>query len=119
MTQVELNEEAPYPNTFGVERWWSDTPDEEGRLTIPDDHDKHDEIVARCKEVDRVTVLDESEGESEATPELSYYTESDIVEMDYREKQSLAGSFDDIQGNASDGELEEALILKVRDANES
>ena len=49
--------------------------------------------------------------ESEAVP----LTEEMIVrEDDYRTLQAWAGQFDDVPGNLSKGELEEALIQKVR-----
>ena len=58
-------------------------------------------------------LVDEPETESEE-PDLSGFTEEDIVTMGYRELQQIAGDFEDIKGNASEGEIEEALINKLR-----
>ena len=56
----------------------------------------------------------EETGDSQ-TPDLSAYSEEDIVTMSYRELQSIASDFEDIAGNAPKGEIEEALITRLRD----
>jgi hypothetical protein len=115
--KFQFTDEPPYPRGFGVERWWSTEPDENGIVEVPQDHEKYDAIVERCKELDRLEAVDpEGEGSEDAPPEpdMSEYDEDDIVGMGYREMQSLASRFDDIKGNASEGKLEEELIMKVR-----
>jgi soluble cytochrome b562 len=115
--KFQFTDDPPYPRGFGVERWWSTTPDENGIVEVPEDHEQYEEIVERCKELDRLEAVDPEGSDGDDTPpepDMSQYTEDDIVGMDYREMQSLAGRFDGIKGNASEGELEEALILKVR-----
>lgn len=120
-------ESDPYPVTMGVERWFSSSVDENGRFDVPEDHPKIDEIEDRLQELGHEPVGGNDNSGSESNTDAGVgddseeatlpdsLTEDDVVNAEYRELQQLAGPFDDIKGNASQGELEEALITKLRE----
>jgi len=120
--KYQFRDDPPYPQSFGVERWWSTEPDSDGIVEVPEDHDKYEAIVERCDSLDRLERVNEyKEPETIDEPDrdpLSGYTEEQIVTAEYRELQQIAGEYDDIKGNASEGEIEEALIYKLREENE-
>lgn len=108
--QYQYNTDGDYPARMGVERWFSSEVDQEtGVFEVPEDHERIDEIRERLEELGHEPV-----GEQKATDPLAGLTEDDIVRMEYRELQQIAGNLDDVKGNASEGEIEEALILKLR-----
>ena len=71
--------------------------------------------IGTLKDVGHIPVDETPNEESDSEePDLSGYSEEDIVTMGYRELQQIAGDFEDIKGNVSEGEIEEALINKLR-----
>ena len=100
------------PQITGIRGVFKAEPDEDGYFTVGKSVSV-DTLKEHGYEIAEHTSEDEPESESEE-PDLSGFTEEDIVMMDYRELQQIAGDFEDIKGNASEGEIEEALINKLR-----
>ena len=96
------------PQITGIRGVFRSEVDEDGIFEVSDSVS-----VETLKDHGYILVDEESESESEE-PDLSGFTEEDIVTMGYRELQQIAGEFEDIKGNASEGEIEEALINKLR-----
>lgn len=88
---------------------------DDGTFEVPDDAD--DDVHERIREQGHEPLpetTDDADGEEDPDP-LDGVTEDHIVEMDYREMQGLASDLGGVKGNAPEGELEEALILAVRE----
>ena len=86
---------------------------DDGTFEVPEDTDNFEAIKARLIELGHEPV-DAEEPEPEE-PDLTQFSEEDLVTMDYRELQSLGANFEDISGNWASGKLEEALIMRRRD----
>lgn len=99
---------------------------EAGTFEVDDNRDDFDDVVERLIEAGHTPISadtgtdgqdgdgDEAEAEAEVPP-ASAYSETELVEMDYRELQSIATQYDEINGNASSDELTEALIKQRRE----
>ena len=90
------------------------TIQEDGTFEVPEDTDNFEAIKARLIELGHKPV-DAEEPEAPEEPDLTQFSEEDLVTMDYRELQSIASGFEDIQGNWPSGKLEEALIMRRRE----
>ena len=98
------------PQITGIRGVFRAEVDEDGYFEVSDSVS-----IETLKEHGYILVDETAEEESESEePDLSGFTEEDIVTMGYRELQQIAGDFEDIKGNASEGEIEEALINKLR-----
>lgn len=118
-------EDAPARITYGLR---DKAEIEDGVFTVDDDRDDLEELIDRLTEAgheplddagDQEDVSDEGDDTDEDNdvdvPSVSEYSEQQLVEdLDYREKQALAGQYDDINGNASDEKLTEELIKQRR-----
>ena len=112
------NTDGKPPARTGVHPHFSTPVDpEDGTFELPDDHPQFEAVKETLVEQGHTPVdsTEEPQSESEtAEPNLDNLTEEAIVRMEYRELQQIAGEFEDIKGNAPKGEIEEALIKKVR-----
>ena len=109
--QYNAGESENYPARMGVERWFSAEVDPEtGTFSVPEDHDRFDEIQARLEELGHTPV----NADTDDTYPLEGLTEDDIVGMGYDALRSLASDCDDVDGRMSKEKIQEALILKVR-----
>jgi hypothetical protein len=77
-----------------------------------------DESAAETESNDDKTD-DEDEGDDQDALKASDYTETELVEMGYRDLQSIATHYDDVDGSASADALTEALIEKRREETEA
>ena len=83
----------------------------------PPDEPVEDDETADADD-DDADVDDAGDGDEEDVklPEAGAYTEQQIVEeLDYREKQAIAGQYDHISGNAGEEKLTEELIKQSRE----
>lgn len=94
------------PQITGIRGVFRSEVDEDGYFEVGDSVS-----VETLREHGYILVEEQSESEE---PDLSGFTEEDIVTMGYRGLQQIASDFEDIKGNASEGEIEEALINKLR-----
>jgi len=115
--QYKFTTEAPYPVSFGVERYWSTTPDENGLVEVPEDHERYDEIVARCDSLERLERIEKGDTTESEDPErdpLAGLTEEQVVTMDSQEIRGVASDHPDLDGRKGADELEEKIIMKLR-----
>ena len=102
------------PAITGVHPHFRSEVSDDGTFEVPDRvlPDVRDKLM----ELGHEPVEAESpEPKAPEEPDLTQFSEEDLVTMDYRELQSIASGFEDIQGNWPSGKLEEALIVKHRE----
>lgn len=76
--------------------------------------DGRSNLVDRAKDLGHDPVGGNDDNASAGVPDLTQYSEEDLVTMDYSELQGLGSDFEDIKGNWGHDKLEEALIRKRR-----
>jgi len=95
--------------------------DADGVFEVDEDRDDYDDLVEALAAAghepldDPDASEDVAEEQDETLPQAGDFAESEIVEMDYKTKQSIAAQYDGIKGNASGDRLTEALIERRRE----